>query len=357
MAHSKRNTSLAFFTSYERSLLKSDYGLQRTRLSRDSFKSFDSCNLCLERCRDPVSCPNGDLFCRECAVENLLAQRKEIKRMQMELDKRIAEEEEFRKEEQAREDQERVKRFEEVLNGLEGGRKKTAVNTDDVEEGLTAQGKRKFELDEEEIARMEGEERKKARAALEEEKKKDPTKNLPSFWVPSLTPSIKDTDIIRKPPKLNPVCPASGKDHIHYYSLKGLVSVKFTELEEEKTKHGDPQRICPSCKKVLSNAVKAMLAKPCGHVVCKPCADKFMTATNDDPHDQTEKLVQCYVCDAVLTDQSSGEKGAKGSRKGKKEKGKGEVKPGLVQIQSDGTGFSAGGGNVTTEKQGIAFQC
>lgn len=229
-------------------------------------------------------------------MENLLAQRKEIKRMQMELDKRIAEEEEFRKEEQAREDQERVKRFEEVLNGLEGGRKKTAVNTDDVEEGLTAQGKRKFELDEEEIARMEGEERKKARAALEEEKvnlqilfttdfpntaalqreqthflidqkltfkqKKDPTKNLPSFWVPSLTPSIKDTDIIRKPPKLNPVCPASGKDHIHYYSLKGLVSVKFTELEEEKTKHGDPQRICPSCKKVLSNAVKAMCKFP-----------------------------------------------------------------------------------------------
>lgn len=51
-----------------------------------------------------------------------------------------------------------------------------------------------------------------------------------------------------------------------------------------------------------------------------------------DPHDKHASIVMCYVCDK-------------------------KVKHGLVQIQSDGTGFSAGGGNVTTEKQGIAFQC
>jgi nitric oxide synthase-interacting protein len=58
--------------------------------------------------------------------------------------------------------------------------------------------------------------------------------------------------------------------------------------------------------------------------------------------------VTCYVCDEVLSEVV--EKKAKKSKKS-------GVKPGLVLIQSDGTGFSAGGGNVTTEKEGIAFQC
>ena len=88
------------------------------------------------------------------------------------------------------------------------------------------------------------------------------TAKLPSFWVPSLTPSVASTDIVRKPPKLHPVCPASARDHIHYYSLKTLVSAKFTEAKDEKTIHGDSQRICPACKKGLNNAVKA---------VCKSC--------------------------------------------------------------------------------------
>ena len=180
--------------------------------------------------------------------------------------------------------------------------------------------------------------------------------------MPSLTPSVASADIVRRPPKLHPVCPASAKDHIHNYALKSLVAVQFTEQADEKTKHGDAARICPSCKKGLSNSIKAMrmwcrrlisgprcanaaaVAKPCGHVLCKPCADKFMTAKSDDPHDTAVKPVQCYVCDADLTD------------KGKPSK-KDRVRPGLVQIQSDGTGFTAGGGNVTTEKQGIAFQC
>jgi nitric oxide synthase-interacting protein len=88
------------------------------------------------------------------------------------------------------------------------------------------------------------------------------------------------------------------------------------------------------------------VAKPCGHVLCKPCSDKFLTPTSDDPHDKTERPVQCYVCDADLTDKGKPSK-----------KDKDKVRPGLVLIQSDGTGFSAAGGNVTTEKEGIAFQC
>src|SRR5579862_2189082 len=89
----KRNTSLAFFTSHERSLLKTTWGSQATRLTRDSFLPFSSCRLCLLPSRSPVACAaNGHIFCRECAMNNLLAQRKEIKRLEKESEKQRVEE-------------------------------------------------------------------------------------------------------------------------------------------------------------------------------------------------------------------------------------------------------------------------
>jgi len=142
---------------------------------------------------------------------------------------------------------------------------------------------------------------------------------LPSFWVPSITPSSNtktELHIIAKKAKQSPVCPSSSIDKPHYYSLHELVSVKFTEEKDAATKIN--QRVCPACKKGLSNTSKAMLAKPCGHVLCKNCVTKFMTPTGVyDAHapelDQT--LVLCYVCEADLTERKSSGKG-----KGKEEK-------------------------------------
>ena len=89
MSHSKRNTSLAFFTAYEREEAGQHWGSKSTRLTRESFLPFGSCLLCLLPARDPVSCPShGHLFCRECAVNNLLAQNKELKRLKREAEKR-----------------------------------------------------------------------------------------------------------------------------------------------------------------------------------------------------------------------------------------------------------------------------
>jgi nitric oxide synthase-interacting protein len=122
MSHSKRNTSLAFFTSHERSLLRSSWGSQSTRLSRDSFLPFASCRLCLLPAREPVACTSGrkaDLFCRECALNDLMAQRKEIKRLEKEWE--AAELEREDEEARAREEQQRrdVENFERVAQGLE----------------------------------------------------------------------------------------------------------------------------------------------------------------------------------------------------------------------------------------------
>jgi len=173
---------------------------------------------------------------------------------------------------------------------------------------------------------------------------------LPSFWSPAVTPSLKKDDVlfeVKKKVKNQPTCPAAPENKAHFYSLHTLVSINFTEEKDPTTKC--PQRICPSCKKVLSNASKAMLAKPCGHVLCKSCADKFMRPLDHDPHspDTEANVIRCYVCDTNLTDKPS-QKGGKAEKE--------KIRPGLVELRREGTGFSAGGSN-EVKKDHVSFRC
>ena len=177
----KRNTSLAFFTSHERAELKSTWGRQRTRLTRESFLPIASCALCLQPAREPVACASGGhVFCRECAVANLLAQLKEIKRVEKEL-KRKRREEEERQKEKGNEERERVVNdFERVVMGRGSSR---AGEGDQKGGDLKVRGlKRKFEIDEEEMLRNAKEERARARRELDEEKV-----CLPTFVIDIMT--------------------------------------------------------------------------------------------------------------------------------------------------------------------------
>ena len=180
MAHSKRNTSLPHFTSYERGLLRSTWGTKRSAIGRDSFLSFGSCRLCLQPARAPVvACAsNGDLFCRECAINDLLSQRQEIKRLEKERDearKRIAEDEARSLAEMKERD---LRDFELVSMGLENksGTKRKAEESEALEKfkarEVEVDGKRKrvFELGEEEMARVAGEEKERLRMELKMEK-------------------------------------------------------------------------------------------------------------------------------------------------------------------------------------------
>lgn len=92
---------------------------------------------------------------------------------------------------------------------------------------------------------------------------------------------------------------------------------------------------------------------PCGHVLCKPCAGKFMAMPKGepDPHGkgEGEEGVRCFVCEADLM-------GGRGEKDGKEKGDKARVKPGLVEIRSEGTGFAGGGTNMAT-REGVAFQC
>ena len=301
-------------------------------------------------------------------MSNILSQKKEIKRLEKKKEQED-QEAEVDKERQEMEAKERaVREFEKVQAGLEAkvGKGRNIVGRSDgkvvVEEELDGEKrghKRKFELDEDELLRIAKEERSKARKAIDEEKAAKTT--LPSFWVPSITPSSNTHTALQnitKTSKRTPICPASLDDKPHPYSLHTLTNVSFTSEFSDTT--NSRQLICPSCKKALSNNSKAMLAKPCGHVICKVCAERFIIPQGHDPHAEHEGRdsagMRCYVCEADLMSDGK-EKDREVEGKGKKSKeDKDRIKPGLVEIRSEGTGFASAGVN-RVEKSGVAFQC
>ncbi|KAI4713280.1 hypothetical protein J4E89_002259 [Alternaria sp. Ai002NY15] len=332
------------FTSYERNALKDRWGSQATRLTRDSFLPFGSCQLCLLPSVDPVCCSQGDLFCRECAMTNLLAQRKEMKRLEKlnERQKLEDEDQKLREEEEAR--LLAVEEFEAVQMGLSvkagasarvvgrQGSKIMVEEEQDAKAGEARGTKRKFEIDQEELKRIAQEEQSKAKRTFDAERKAAKG-HLPSFWVPGETPDQHHKSAEKA--KQTPVCPSSHPDQPHSLSLKSLTSVNFHEEKSSET--GKSARTCPSCQKALSNSTKAILAIPCGHVLCKPCVDKFLRPEHRhqrDAHDQgpEPETVHCYVCDADLTTVPDAKEGKKKKKDNEKEKA---PKPGLVEIRSE----------------------
>jgi len=298
-------------------------------------------------------------------MTNLLAQRKDMKRLEKVLERQKIEEDDqrIRDEEQAR--LRAVEDFEAVQAGLEtkvgadskvAGRQNGKIVVEqeqDSKAGESKGTKRKFEIDEEELKRIASEDRTKAKRTLEDERKAAKG-HLPSFWVPGETPDQHHKHAEKV--KLTPTCPSSDPEHPHNLSLKGLTTVNFNE--EKSTETGKTVRTCPSCRKSLSNSSKAVVAIPCGHVLCKPCVDKFLRPEHRhhrDAHDTAPEpeTVHCYVCDADLTSAPDAKENGKESKK-KKEKEK-APKPGLVEIRSEGTGF-ASGGKAMVKREGVAFQ-
>jgi nitric oxide synthase-interacting protein len=300
-------------------------------------------------------------------MTNLLAQRKEIKRLEKVAEKLKEEEEEqkIREDEEAR--QRAIEEFEAVQMGLDAklgagtkviGRESGKVVVEKEDQGKTGQSqgtKRKFEIDEEELKRIAMEERRRARLTIDEEKKAAKG-HLPSFWVPTQTPDSNHKAALKI--KHSPVCPSSDPETPHPLSLKCLTSVNFTEEKSAET--GKSAHTCPACRKTLSNSTKAVLAVPCGHVLCKPCVDKFLKPEHRhhrDAHDEAPEpeSIHCYVCDADLGPAfGAKEKDEAKGKQRKKDKDKGP-KPGLVDIKTEGTGFAGGGKNMV-KREGVAFQ-
>ena len=76
-----------------------------------------------------------------------------------------------------------------------------------------------------------------------------------------------------------------------------------------------------------------------------------------DPHaspseEEVKNRVVCYVCDTDLSGRKI--KAKEGVDEAKT--GKGALKPGIVELKCEGTGFAGGGDNMV-QRNGVAFQC
>lgn len=295
--------------------------------------------------------------------------------MKKEAEQRKLEDSEEKEIEDAETQARAVEEFERVQAGLSArsssgkekiiGRKdgKVTIEQEDTTLGSNDNGKsvkRKLELDEAELKDLADNNITNGSSNKSRKKGDISSQDLPSFWVPSKIPSAQKAEL--KTPKAHPTCPAAAADKPHDISLKSLVSVHFTEPSEERKTASSadasnhPTRTCPSCNKTLSNSTKAVLAKPCGHVLCKPCSEKFQRAQEKSAHDRVhDETVRCYVCQEDVTAVKKEKGKSEGKRDGKEGK-KDKVDRGLVELSSEGTGFAGGGANMV-KRQGVAFQC
>ncbi|KAK9325796.1 hypothetical protein V1517DRAFT_313504 [Lipomyces orientalis] len=296
--------------------------------------------------RDPVACPDkGHIFCRECIVENLIAQRNEIKQMNLEIAQKHVHQLKLQSEEEEKAREREIKEFELLQSGIGGRGMGTATELVSMTEASSTpesgSAKRKLEVDPEELNRISKESKDKIKRVLREEEKESSKAKLPAFWIPSLTPSVDKK--APEAPKLHPLCPVSDPDDTHPLSLKSVLAVDFdgrsgSSSSSKNSISGD--RVCPSCEKAFGTVLDAYLTRPCGHVICKTCYEKVMK-----PKYPGEKLT-CYVCEEDLSEQPAR---SKKSRKGA------EPSRGVIFLAREGTGF-AGGGNAVVEKAGVPFQ-
>ena len=307
--HSRHNTSLAYFTNHERSELS--YGTKKRKLGEDSFRPFDACNLCHTQASDPVSCPHGDLFCRQCALENLLAQKAEISALKRELQR----EEQIKRHNAAAHDDRaslrQLEDFERVQAGMQSSIKhstKPIVKSD----RLLIEGpvKRASDVDVETLQRNAD-----AKDQYRDDEK-DKKGAGSAFWLAEEVPDNHDSEL--KLSKTHPICPAGD----HPLALKTLVPVSF-EIDHDKN-------ICPACKKQLTNVLGGQLFINCGHVVCKICMQRFV---KDDG--------RCPKCSRAFISAAAEDKKRHAT--------------GLIELRQEGTGY-ASKRDAVIEKKGIAFQ-
>ncbi|RSH89302.1 hypothetical protein EHS25_002414 [Saitozyma podzolica] len=344
-SHAKNNTTQSTLTYYERSLLRKDG--QARRIGGDSMKPLDSCYLCLSTVNDPVSCGKGHIYCRECAISNLITQKAGIETQRREMERWEANEAHQREEARARARERVVLDFEKAMGlGSVTGRR----TLEDVK--AQARAGEGFKLDQGTMDKAATEAEAKAMAVIEAEQAEARKSKLAAFWLPSLAPEAKLGPL--KDIKLQTLCHAGGEQP-HPFSRKTLLPVILT-YPPSSGPSSSSKPVCPSCHKELSNATSSFLLSSrspapsdsavtangdadegrkkkkakkdkedpfvCGHVVCKTCVDAIVRPQG-----------RCCVCEAKLEE---GEKG-------------------LIPLGKEGTGYAAAGG-AEVKKSTIAFR-
>jgi nitric oxide synthase-interacting protein len=243
--HAKNVTAGNVYTNHERKkdAKESGYGSLSLRLSKDSIQQFDCCCLTLQPCRDPVITPDGYLFDKEAILEYMLHKKRDIAK---------------KLKEYARQKDKQQKELTELGEAEKSSVLKTFV--------------------EKQSAHTKGESAAGTSSVSNMNSGKD--KQLPSFWIPSLTPESKPT-LIKKPDE-TVRCPMTGKP----LRMTDLIPVSF-KLAEDGDKRSliakDVRYVCAVSNDALNNSVPCAILKTSGNVVTMECVEKIIKKDMIDP--------------------------------------------------------------------------
>ncbi|ESO12630.1 hypothetical protein HELRODRAFT_159202 [Helobdella robusta] len=279
--HARNSTAGSVYTYHEKlkDSYQSGYGSTKVRLGKDSIKDFDCCNLTLQPCFYPVITPEGYLYDKEAILNNILAQKVSIA-------KKLKE---YEKQKQQKLDEENNKDKEKKEQLIKKFFEKSSTSFE------------KQTSSESSISNM----------------MNGKDKQLPSFWLPSLTPDQKPTDL-KKPDEVVR-CPMSGQP----LKMKDLIEIHFTPINDGDKRNiiaKELRYVCPVTNDILGNSVPCAVLRTSGSVVTMECVEKIIRKDMIDPIN------------------------------GKKMKEKD-----IIPLHRGATGFSGTGVNLKAEKEGAVM--
>ncbi|CAK8689310.1 unnamed protein product [Clavelina lepadiformis] len=255
--HGKNATASSVYSYHERKkdTQQSNYGTRSSRMGKDSVKDFDACCLTLQLCRNPVVTPQGYLYEKEAILEYIVHQKRLIAKQMKEYEKQKHKEEKELKELAEAENRSKVESFMKseksiVSKSLDSFEKKTVDTKNRAKDAATS-------------------------SSTSDDSKE---KNLPSFWIPSLTPQANKDKVAKPDSKV--YCPMSKKP----LKLKDLIPVKFTPIADRDKKTSviakKDRWMCAVTHDTLGNFIPCAVLRPTGDVVTMECVEKIIRKNN-----------------------------------------------------------------------------
>uniref|UniRef100_A0A3P9MH11 Nitric oxide synthase-interacting protein n=1 Tax=Oryzias latipes TaxID=8090 RepID=A0A3P9MH11_ORYLA len=243
--HGKNCTAGAVYTYHEKrkDTAASGYGTQSIRLGKDAIKDFDCCCLSLQPCKDPVV-----TYVRLCPPPALRHSQQQPA---------------YEKQKQAQKSSNQLESQSEEIQKVEKFKSsESSIVSKPINPFMSGQSK-------------DGEAEEPSAAAASS------SQTLPSFWIPSLTPEAKPTQL--KKPSKAVLCPMSGRP----IKMNELIPVRFTPLDPGLDRvallNRQDRYVCAVTRDALGNSVPCAVLRPSGAVVTQECVERLIRKDMLDP--------------------------------------------------------------------------